>query len=105
MATSHPVSVPLSSLPAGVVCAAGLGCDLVVVLPGFAGCLAWVFVREPSRLRDPDRCARRSTRRTALRVCGPTMPSVASPLSAWKRRTAVSVSGPKRPSTPGRPRL
>ena len=64
-----------------------------------------VFVREPVRPVDDERCWRRSVRLTTLRVLGPTMPSGASPLSAWKRRTAVSVSGPKRPSTPGRPRL
>jgi len=99
MATSQPALVPWSLLfAAGAVFVAG---GLVVTSLGSDG----FFVREPVRRADEDRCWRRSIRLTTLRVFGPTMPSAASPLSAWKRRTAASVSGPKRPSTPGRPRL
>jgi hypothetical protein len=82
---------------AGLVSVAG---GLVVTSLGSVDFL----VREPVRRADEGRWLR-SMRLTTLRVCGPTMPSAASPLSDCKRRTALSVSGPKRPSTPGRPRL
>src|SRR3954453_10563810 len=79
MTTSQPALVLSSFLvAAGAVFAAA---GLVVTSLGSVD----FFVPELVRRADVDRCWRRAMRLTARPVFGPTMPSAASPRSAWKR--------------------